>query len=150
MVTLPKGGYKKPKRINRVSVTFFLIFCGMVYVGYSFWPVLALRANVGAVLDDFVPLLYRANIVPEPQRTERIAGLKGDVIKKVKAVPGLHDPKFVVTVRADRLDDKKKGEKIVKITVEYHTFVVFEGIDKTYPITIGVSSQTDAARVDWD
>ena len=68
--------YTQPRRINAVSVTLLLLVAAAGYVAFSAWPVVSLYSDVKTTLDDALPRLYRANLLPESEAaigTEEVA-----------------------------------------------------------------------------
>lgn len=143
MVTLSKpGAYKKPRRINGVSISLILMLGVAVYVAMMFWPALLLQANVKSLMDDALPLWYRANLYSEPVRSKEKNTQRAELIKRIKALKGMEDLHFQVALDGDK--------KTVWIKVDFETMVVFQGVKTKKPIKFHPRVETDAARVNWD
>ena len=59
-----KVEYKRPGRLNVVSVAVALVVAAGVYVFIALWPVISLRSNVEGELADALPNLWRNNLRP--------------------------------------------------------------------------------------
>ena len=134
-----KYDYHKPRRINTVSVTLFLMLGIAVYLGYCFFPVLSLNADVKTELDNALTGVYQNNLAPEPMGTMEIAKIRNFLLEKLRGIT--KDPKLDVTIKRD----KKK----VSIDVGYVTKFKFEGSDKQRLIHMHPHVETSAARIEW-
>jgi hypothetical protein len=132
--------YKKPRTINGVSIGLLLALGLMVYLVVYAWPVYSLSSRAKGVLLDALPMLWRANLLPEPVALSMINELK-------KAVPvalrkqGVKDPKLEVIF--------SRNKKEVSIEAHFSASAFFPVIDKSYEFHLSPRAVTDAARVDW-
>ena len=132
--------YKKPSRINGVSIAFFLVFATGIYVLYCLWPVLAIRNAVKGELADALPIYWRANLRSgEVTRGETIR-LKKALTDKIRTL-GVTDKKLEVIL-------EKKG-KVVAIEARFTLTAQMKGLNKRFPLAFAPRAETDAERVEW-
>jgi hypothetical protein len=132
--------YKKPKKLNAVSITLGLILLATAYFVYCTYPVFNLRLRAKSELEDVLPDFWRANLRPEAFARTEIARIKKDLLVKL-AKAGVKDKK--VELVFDR------GKKRVAIEAHFTTTAYFPVIDKTHTFELAPRAETDAARVDW-
>lgn len=132
--------YKKPSRINPVSISVFLFFGGMVYLGYSCWPALRVSSGAKSEMADVLPHLYRANLQSDALVGQRLLDMKKDLFKALRKA-GVKDPKLEIKLLRD--------QKVVAIEAKFRQVVKFEGTDYKFEIPFSPRVETNAARVDW-
>ncbi len=131
--------YKKPSRINPVSISVFLFFGFMVYLGVSIWPALSISSNVKAEMADILPNMYRANL-QGPAGQGQITELRKDLIKAIRKA-GVKDPKLTVKLF--------NNKKIIAAEAAYHLVAQLQGTDYKFELPFSPRVETDATRVDW-
>jgi hypothetical protein len=132
--------YRKPGKINAVSITLLLIVSAIAYVIYSLWPVVTLRLRVKSELEDTLPNLYRVNLRPEDYARVEIARMKKDLTAKLPKI-GVKDKNLELVF--------ERGKKRVAIEARFSTTVTFPVLNKTRTFRLSPRAETDAARVDW-
>ena len=132
--------YRKPRKINAVSVTLLLIVGLMVYFVYAVWPVVTLRLRVKSELEDVLPNFWRVNLRPEEFARQEIARMKKELLEKLPKV-GVRDKHLEVVF--------ERGKKRVGIEAHFSTAVTFPVVNKTHVFQLAPRAETDAARVDW-
>jgi hypothetical protein len=132
--------YRKPRRINAVSITIFLIVAAMAYVAYSVWPVVTLRLRVKSELEDILPNFWRVNLRPDDYARTEIARMKKDLLAKLPSL-GVKDKKVEVVF--------ERGKKRVAIECRFTATATFPVLEKTRTFKLTPRAETDAARVDW-
>lgn len=132
--------YRKPRKINGVSVTMLLILAAMVYVGYCLWPLVTLRLRVKSELEDVMPNFWRVNLRPEDYARTEIARMKKELTEKLPQL-GVRDKKAEVVF--------ERGKKRVAIEVRFQASAFFPVLNKTKTFQLAPRAETDAARVDW-
>jgi hypothetical protein len=132
--------YRKPGKINAVSLILLLILGIMAYVVYSVWPVVTLRLRVKSELEDVLPNLWRVNLRPEEYARQEIARMKRELVEKLPKL-GVRDKKAEVVF--------ERGKKRVAIEARFSTSVTFPVLNKTRTFQLAPRAETDAARVDW-
>lgn len=133
--------YRKPRRINSVSITLACLLALSVYVMVALWPVYTLRASVKGELADALPQLYRLNLRPAATTRVELVKLKKTVQERIAKV-GVKDKKLVVNF----IRDKKR----VKIEARFAVTARWPGLKKTRVFNLAPSASTDAARVEWE
>jgi hypothetical protein len=132
--------YRKPRKINAVSITMVLILGALVYVGYSLWPIVTLRLRVKSELEDVLPNFWRVNLRPEDYARTEIARMKRELMVKLPQL-GVRDKKADVVF--------ERGKKRVAIEAHFTASVTFPVLNKTRTFALAPRAETDAARVDW-
>lgn len=132
--------YKKPGKVNAVSISLLVIVGIIAYVVYSLWPVVTLRLRVKAELEDILPNFYRVNLRPDDFARVEILRMKKELLAKLPTL-GVKDKQ--VEVVFDR------GKKRVGIEARFSTTVTFPVLNKTKTFHLAPRAETDAARVDW-
>lgn len=144
MPTIPqprqKVEYKRPGRINAVSITLFLILGAAGYVGYSLWPALQLRASVKNELADALPQLWRLNLHPEQTARPSLIKLKQSLVERIRKV-GVKDKKLEVVL--------DRGKERVGLEARFVASALFPGLGKRVELNMRPRVETDAARVEW-
>src|SRR6185436_11110990 len=130
--------YRKPGKINAVSITLLVIVGILVYIGYALWPVLMLRSRVKAELEDVLPNFWKVNLRPEDFARAEIARMKRELMVKLPKV-GVRDK------NAEVIFDR--GKKRVAIEARFATTVTFPVLNKTRTFQLAPRAETDAARV---
>jgi hypothetical protein len=132
--------YKQPRRINAVSVTLILLLVAAGYVGYSAWPVVALNADVKSVLEDALPRIYRANLLPEPESTTATDEIRQSLIEKLTAL-GIPAPESALAITRDA--------RTVAITVRLATEIDLKFVHRKIPVSLNPRVATSAERVSF-
>jgi hypothetical protein len=132
--------YRKPRKINAVSMTLLLIAGICVYLVYSTWPVVTLRLRVKSELEDVLPDFWRVNLRPEDYARQEIARMKRELLAKLPKL-GVRDKHLEVVF--------ERGKKRVAIEARFSTTVTFPVLNKTRTFQLAPRAETDAARVDW-
>lgn len=132
--------YKKPKRLNAVSITMALVFGGFVYFVVAIWPLLQLRSNVKDNLADALPHLWKINLMPEGNARRDLIPFRKKLLEQLKKT-GIKDKQLELVV------DRNKKE--VALQARYSATAVFPGTTKTIQLKFKPRVETDAGRVDW-
>ena len=132
--------YRKPNKINAVSITMLLIVGAIAYVIYSLWPMVTLRLRVKSELEDVLPNFYRVNLRPEDYARTEIARMKKELMVKLPQI-GVKDKNLQLIF--------DRGKKRVGIEARFSTNVTFPVLNKTRTFQLAPRAETDAARVDW-
>jgi hypothetical protein len=132
--------YKRPGRINTVSVTLLFLLITSAYIVYSAWPVIALRLRVKGDLEDVMNDYWRANLRGPAVAHQETIRLRKELLKRI-AADGVKDKKMDVVFEADK--------QRIAIEARFTAPVTFVGLDKTYVFSLSPRAETDAARVDW-
>ncbi len=139
----PKGRertqYRKPNRLNTVSLTLAALAGLVFYVGYSLWPAGVMRLRARGVLDDALPLLYRINLRGETAAKQEVPKLQKDILVNLQKAGIRAKVKLVV----------QRSAKLVAIEAHFPVMCEFPFINKRVAIEIAPRAQTDATRVDW-
>lgn len=132
--------YKQPRRINSVSVTLLILALATGYAAFASWPVITLHADVKSALEDSVPGLYRANLLPEPESSTAQEEVRRNLIEKLTTL-GVADPEAALTMTRD--------PQIVAIVVKLATAIDLKLVGKKIPVTLNPRVETSAARVSY-
>jgi hypothetical protein len=132
--------YRQPRRINAVSVTLLVLLVAAGYVGFCAWPVIALNADVKSALEDALPHLYRANLLPEPESTTGAEEVRQSLIERLTAL-GIPAPDASLAIARDA--------RTVAITVRVTTEIDLKLIRKKIPLALNPRVATSAERVTY-
>jgi hypothetical protein len=132
--------YRKPRRINAVSITMAFIAVAMVYVAIYTWPVVTLRLRAKSEMEDVLPNFWRVNLRPDDYALREIARMKGELVDKLRK-QGVKDKNLEVVFQ--------RGKKRVAIEAHFATTAFFPVINKTRTFQLAPRAETDAARVEW-
>jgi len=132
--------YKKPRSINAVSVGLMLLLGLAVYIAIYTWPVYSLSSRAKGVLLDYLPTLYRANLLNEAASVSMMRDLKVKVPLALRKA-GVKDPNLEVIFN--------RSKKEVSIEARFKASAFFPIIDKTWEFNLSPRAATDAARVEW-
>jgi hypothetical protein len=132
--------YRKPRRINAVSVTLMLMLAATVYVVYCTWPVLMLRLRVKSELEDVLPNFWRVNLRPDDYAKVEIPKMKKALMEKLPKI-GVRDKKTELIF--------ERGKKRVAIEARFAASAYFPVLNKTKVFRLSPRAETDAARVEW-
>ena len=135
-----KTEYKKPRRINVVSVTLLAMVVGAGYLLYAVWPLLSLRSQVRDEMADALPALWRLNLRTEGQARMDLQKLRRTMVDKLRKI-GIKDQQFELVI--DR--DKKR----VAMEARYAASAALPGLERKLKLNFSPRVETDAARVDW-
>jgi hypothetical protein len=138
--SIPKSDYKKPRRINAVSVGLLIFMAAVVYVLWGLYPVFKLRAAVKGELSDALPTLWLMNLRPPDIAVPELKKLKTNAYAKIKKL-GVRDPKLEITFF--------RSKKVVAIEAHFTLTAFFPWLKKTRAIYCTPRVETDAARVEW-
>lgn len=132
--------YRQPSGLNLVSVTLLLVLAAVGYAGYAAWPVIALDAGVKSVIEDALPRLYRANLLPEPEATLGAEQVRQSVAEELTRL-GIDDAAAALSMSRDT-------ERVV-LAVTLHRVIELTPIHQRIPITLTPRVTTSAARVSY-
>ena len=130
--------YKQPRRINAVSVTLAVLVLAAAYVGYRAWHVVSLHADVKNVMEEALPRLYRANLLPDPECNIAAEEVRANLVEKLTAL-GIGEPEKALTLSRDPQE--------VAITVRIVSTMELPAIGRRFPVTLAPRVHTSAARV---
>jgi hypothetical protein len=132
--------YKRPGRINTVSVTLLFLMITSAYIIYSTWPIITLRLRVKGELEEVMNDYWRANLRGAGVAQQETTRLRKELIRRCVAA-GVKDKKLEIVFQADK--------QRVAIEARFTAPVTFPGLDKTHVFSLAPRAETDAARVDW-
>ena len=132
--------YKQPRRFNVVSLTLLLLLAAAGYVAFAAWPVYTLNSDIKNVLEDALPRVYRANLLPEPESNIGSDQVRAALLEKLEAL-GIADPETALTITRD--------QRLVTITVKVDTALDLKLISKKIPVSLNPRVETSAARVTY-
>jgi hypothetical protein len=132
--------YKQPRRINAVSVVLGILLVSAGYVAFSSWPVFGLSSDVKNELDDALPRLYRANLLPEPEATIGAEEIRRSLIERLTTL-GIANPESALTIARDT--------RVVTIGVDFTTAIDLHLIGKKIPVNLHPRAETSAERVSF-
>ncbi len=132
--------YKKPSRINLVSITMLLIFGAIVYGIVAMWPVVSARSNAKGVLADALPHLWRLNLRPGPTQASELTKLRKSTHEAIVKA-GVKDKKLEVIFY--------KEKNMVKALARFTVRVQFPGTSKIIDVPCSPEVETDSAHVEW-
>jgi hypothetical protein len=132
--------YKQPRRINAVSVVLVLLLVGAAYVAFSSLPVYTLYSNVKNELEDALPRLYRANLLPEPESTVGVDEIRRGLIERLTAL-GVANTESALTITRDA--------RVVALGVDFGTHIDLKLVGKKIPLTLHPRAETGAERVSF-
>ena len=134
--------YKQPRRINAVSVTLAVLVVLAGYLGFHAWPVIALNADLKNALEDAMPKLYHANLLPEPEATVSADQVRQALVDKMTEL-GVEDADGALTINRD--------SERVSLSAHVNTAVRLGplGFGKTIPWTLSPAVETSATRVSY-
>lgn len=130
--------YKQPRRFNVVSLFLLVVLAAAGYVAYAAWPVLSLNGDIKDILEEALPRLYRANLLPEPECTIGTEQVRQTVLEKLTAL-GIGEPEAALTVTRD--------PRLVALGVNLNAAIFLKLIGKTIPVRLSPRVETSAARV---
>lgn len=136
----PSRTYQQPRRLNGVSITLLLLVAAAGYLAYSCWPVIVLNADLNSALEDALPKLYRANLLPEPESTIGSDQVRQMLIERLTTL-GIPDADTATTITRDT--------RIVAIAVKVNTAVDLKIAGKKIPVALNPRVETSAARVSY-
>ena len=136
----PDRKYRQPRRFNAVSLALLLALFAAAYVAFASWPTVALHADVKSLLEDALPRLYRANLLPEPESTVGSEEIRQGVIEKLTAL-GIADPENALTISRDA--------RVVAMAVRLRTAIDLKLIHRKIPLTLNPRVETSAERVSF-
>jgi len=132
--------YRKPSKINSVSLTMLALLGLAVYLVYAVWPAVTLRLRVKGELEEMLPNFWRVNLrAPEAARAE-VARMKKELMDKLPKL-GVRDKKAEVVFEG--------GKKRVAIECRFSTSVTFPVVNRSKTFQLAPRAETDAARVEW-
>lgn len=132
--------YKQPRRLNAVSLTLLGLALLAAYIGYQAWPTVALNADLASAVEDALPRLYRANLLPEPESSVAADEIKQSLVDKLGAL-GMDHPEELVTIARD--------QKTVAVRVRVRVVVNLTLLHLELPITLSPHAETSAERISY-
>ena len=121
-----------------MSVTLLVLLVAGGYVAFTAWPVITLQSDVKNALEDALPRLYRANLLPEPESSTVHEEVRGGLIEQLTTL-GVPDPAAALTISRDT--------QKVTIAVKVAATIDLKLIGKKIPVTLNPRVETSAARV---
>jgi hypothetical protein len=137
-VGIPARGYRQPRRLNAVSLTLLVLVVIAAYVGFSAWPVVVLHADIKDALEDALPRLYRANLLPESESDVGAEQVHQLLLEKLTTL-GVADPDTALTIT--------RNSQTVSIAVKVNAAINLKLIHKVIPVALNPRVETSAARV---
>lgn len=131
--------YRQPRRINAVSLSLLAILAAGAYLGFRAWPVLVLRTEVKDALEEALPRLYRANLLPEPESTIAATELRTGLVEKLGTL-GVTDADQALTLTMGREVEE------VALSVKLRATIDLPPLGRL-PVTLAPRAHTSAARV---
>jgi len=132
--------YKKPSSFNNVSL-FLILAAGVgVYLIIYLWPVFNESSRVKAILLDHIPMLYRANLLPNETAIPMIEKIKESIDVQLAKIQ--IDPKRVKVAIA-------RNAKEISIQARFKCKAHFPFPDRTFEFEVSPKAISDATRVDW-
>jgi hypothetical protein len=117
-----------------------LLVAAAGYVAFSAWPVVSLYSDVKTTLDDALPRLYRANLLPESEAAIGTEEVRQMLIEKLADL-GVGDPGTATTITHDA--------QTVAIAVKVEATIHLKLVGKKIPVTLNPRVETSAARVTY-
>jgi len=132
--------YKKPGKINVVSIG-LVMFLGLLgYIGYCIWPSMYLSSEVSNLLRNDIILWYQANLRPSAERSIKRKKISDDLYKAIQK-KGILDPELKLELYGDK--------KVVWLEARFKTRVDWLWLNKTWDWNHATRVETSAERVDW-
>ena len=135
-----KVEYKKPRKINVVSVTLFLLLLASAYLVVGLWPLVTLRGKVKSELSDSIPHLYRLNLRPEAYARPEIAKLKRATMERLRKL-GVKDRKLELVM--------ERGKERIAMEARYKASTLLPYWERRLELNFSTRVETDAARIEW-
>lgn len=132
--------YRQPRSLNVVSLALVLLLVIAGYGAYAAWPVISLNADVRSAIDDTLPKLYRANLLPDSE-----AAIAADEARRLL----LEKLTTLGVANADSALTMTRNAKTVAISVRLETAVDLKVLGKKIPLTLNPRAETSAARVSY-
>jgi hypothetical protein len=133
-------GYRQPRRLNVVSISLLLFLVIAGYAAFATWPVISLNADVRSALDDVLPKVYRANLLPEGEAAVAADEARRMLVEKLTTL-GVANPEAALTIT--------RTAQVVAISIQVDTAVDLKVIGKKIPVTLNPRVETSAARVSY-
>ena len=133
-------GYRQPRRLNAVSISLVLVLAVAGYAAFAAWPVISLNADVRSAMDDVLPKLYRANLLPEGESAVAADEARRRLVESLTTL-GVANPDANLTITRDA--------KVVAISVKLDTVIDLKLIGKKIPLTLNPRVETSADRVKY-
>ena len=115
-----------------------LLLAAAGYVAFASWPIYSLNSDIKNILEDALPRVYRANLLPEPEASISSDQVRATLLEELAAL-GIADPETALTIIRD--------QRIVAITVKVDTALDLKLISKKIPVPLNPRVETSAARV---
>src|SRR5688500_15310683 len=96
-----KVEYRKPRRLNVVSLTLLAMAMAGAYLLVAAWPMLALRSQVRDEMADALPTLWKLNLRPEGQARVELAKLRRTMLEKLRK-KGVRDQKLELIIERNK------------------------------------------------
>lgn len=136
----PDRKYRQPRRLNAVSVTLLAVLFCAGYFAFACWPAMALHSDVKSLLDDALPRLYRANLLPEPESSIGAEEVRQEVLGRLTKL-GIPDPEDSFRMTRD--------PHTVALSVRLRTAIDLKLIHRKIPLTLNPRVETSAERVTY-
>jgi|GEM_PF-5028589 len=132
--------YKKPGKINTVSITLTLMLGLVVYVGYCLAPSFYLRSEASTLLRNEIVTWYKANLSPTAQRSIHKRKMLDALVLTLRK-KGVTDPELELEAYGDK--------KTVWLEARFKTRVDWIWVNKYSDWKHAPRIETSAERVDW-
>ncbi len=132
--------YKKPGKINAVSITMTMMLGIIVYVAYCVAPSFYLRSEVSTLLSNEIVTWFNANLRPTAERSIRKRKMLDALVLTLRK-KGVADPELDVEAYGDK--------KTVWLEARFKTRVEWLWLNKHWDWKHAPRIETSAERVDW-
>jgi hypothetical protein len=132
--------YKKPGKINAVSISLLMFLSLLGYVGYCLWPSFHLSSEVSTLLRTEIITWFHANLRPTAERSIKKRKITDALTLELRK-KGVRDPELDLEIYGDK--------KIIWIEARYSTRVDWIWLNKTWDWKHTTRAETSAERVDW-
>ena len=132
--------YKKPRKLNVVSVTMSLFLAAAAYMVVGLWPLMTLRGKVKSELADSMPRFWKLNLRPEAYARTEIPKLKKAIIGRLRDL-GVKDKKLELVM--------ERGKERVALEARYQASTILPWWEREVAWKFSTRVETDAARVEW-
>lgn len=132
--------YKQPRAINAVSLTLFAIVGLAGYAAFAGWPILTLNADIKSAMEDALPRLYRANLLPEPESTTAADQIRQSLTEQLTQL-GIE--------QADAMLHVVRDSTSVAIDVNVVRSLDLKWLHLKFPVRLHPHVETSAARVSY-
>lgn len=130
--------FKKPRRINSVTIGLILLAGALGYLGYCYGPVYLDHYQVKNLAYECASRYYKLSFLEETARNEAANELVAEIRRKVITALDYEDPEMIVDLQ---LGDEAK--KKVFCVVEYSRQVELKGLDKIKVVHFKAVGESD-------